>query len=58
MLRAEGRVTFIDGILAAAVLAGLVLNAAVGWWWADPLAAMCWSSTAACEIRAISTGHH
>ena len=28
----------IDGILATAVLVSLVLNAAVGWWWADPLA--------------------
>jgi divalent metal cation (Fe/Co/Zn/Cd) transporter len=27
----------VDGILAAAMLAGLVLNAA-GWWWADPVA--------------------
>jgi hypothetical protein len=26
----------IDGILAVAVLLGLVLNAALGWWWADP----------------------
>jgi divalent metal cation (Fe/Co/Zn/Cd) transporter len=31
-------VTLIDGILATAVLVGLVLNAAVGWWWADPVA--------------------
>jgi divalent metal cation (Fe/Co/Zn/Cd) transporter len=38
VLRSEGRVTFIDGVLAAAVLVGLVLNAAAGWWWADPLA--------------------
>jgi divalent metal cation (Fe/Co/Zn/Cd) transporter len=38
VLRTEGRVTFVDGVLAAAVLAGLVLNAAFGWWWADPLA--------------------
>jgi divalent metal cation (Fe/Co/Zn/Cd) transporter len=38
VLRAEGRVTMIDGILAAAVLGGLVLNAALGWWWADPAA--------------------
>jgi divalent metal cation (Fe/Co/Zn/Cd) transporter len=29
----------IDGVLATAVLAGLVLNASLGWWWADPLAA-------------------
>jgi divalent metal cation (Fe/Co/Zn/Cd) transporter len=26
----------IDGVLAAAVLLGLILNAALGWWWADP----------------------
>jgi divalent metal cation (Fe/Co/Zn/Cd) transporter len=38
VLRAEGRITMIDGILAAAVLCGLLLNAALGWWWADPLA--------------------
>ena len=38
VLRTEGRVTTIDGILAVAVLAGLVLNAALGWWWADPTA--------------------
>jgi len=38
VLRTEGRVTFVDGLLATAVLAGLVLNAAIGWWWADPIA--------------------
>lgn len=38
VLRTEGRVTAIDGVLATAVLAGLVLNALAGWWWADPLA--------------------
>jgi len=38
VVAAEGRVTFVDGLLATAVLAGLVLNAALGWWWADPLA--------------------
>jgi divalent metal cation (Fe/Co/Zn/Cd) transporter len=27
----------IDGVLATAVLAGLVLNAFLGWWWADPV---------------------
>jgi divalent metal cation (Fe/Co/Zn/Cd) transporter len=39
VLRTEGRVTFVDGLLATAVLVGLVLNAAFSWWWADPLAA-------------------
>ena len=38
VLRAEGRITMIDGILATAVLVGLILNAVAGWWWADPLA--------------------
>ena len=30
--------TLIDGVLATAVLVGLVLNAVLGWWWADPVA--------------------
>ncbi len=38
VLTTEGRVTFVDGLLATAVLLGLALNAALGWWWADPLA--------------------
>ncbi|WP_288467526.1 cation transporter [uncultured Curtobacterium sp.] len=38
VLETEGRVTFIDGVLATAVLLGLVLNAMAGWWWADPVA--------------------
>jgi len=38
VLRAEGRIMMIDGILATAVLVGLVLNAPLEWWWADPLA--------------------
>jgi divalent metal cation (Fe/Co/Zn/Cd) transporter len=40
VLMTEGRVTAVDGILALAVLDGLALNAAAGWWWADPLAAI------------------
>jgi divalent metal cation (Fe/Co/Zn/Cd) transporter len=38
VLRTEGRVTMIDGVLAVAVLLGLTLNAGLGWWWADPAA--------------------
>jgi divalent metal cation (Fe/Co/Zn/Cd) transporter len=37
VLKAEGRVTLIDAILATAVLAGLTFNALLGWWWADPV---------------------
>jgi divalent metal cation (Fe/Co/Zn/Cd) transporter len=39
VLETEARVTVIDGLLAVAVLVGLVLNAVFSWWWADPLAA-------------------
>ncbi len=38
VLKTEGRVTLIDGILATAVLVGLLLNSLLGWWWADPCA--------------------
>jgi divalent metal cation (Fe/Co/Zn/Cd) transporter len=38
VLSTEGRVTFIDGLLAVAVLGGLVLDLVLGWWWADPVA--------------------
>lgn len=38
VLKAEGRVTMIDGVLATAVLAGLAMNSFAGWWWADPAA--------------------
>ena len=53
VLRTEGRVTMIDGILAAAVLLGLVLNAALGWWWADPAAGYVLVYCAAREAREI-----
>jgi len=36
VLEREARVTLIDGLLAVAVLAGLILNAWAGLWWADP----------------------
>jgi divalent metal cation (Fe/Co/Zn/Cd) transporter len=54
VLSAEGRVTLIDGLLATAVLAGLVLNATVGWWWADPLAGYVLVFYAVREVRAIA----
>jgi divalent metal cation (Fe/Co/Zn/Cd) transporter len=39
-LRADATETLLCAWLSAALLAGLGLNAAVGWWWADPLAAL------------------
>lgn len=38
VLTTEAHVTLIDAYLAAAVLVGLLLNALLDWWWADPLA--------------------
>ena len=57
VLRTEGRVTMIDGILAAAVLAGLLLNAGLGWWQADPAAGYVLVFYAAREVREIFTAH-
>jgi len=37
---ADSRQTLLCTYLSAAVLLGLLLNAAFGWWWADPAAAL------------------
>lgn len=50
-LRSEASMTFLDGILSAATLSGLVLNAALGLWWADPAAALVVAIAAAGEAR-------
>jgi divalent metal cation (Fe/Co/Zn/Cd) transporter len=58
VLKTEGRVTLVDAILAAAVLLGLVLNAVLGWWWADPLAGLVLVYYALREASGIFTGGH
>ncbi|HUY59560.1 MAG TPA: hypothetical protein VMV16_07605 [Solirubrobacteraceae bacterium] len=40
VLRTEARITVIDGALATTILLGVLLNTALGWWWADPTAAL------------------
>jgi len=40
VLRTEGHVTMIDGLLACAVLLGVLLNTVLGWWWADSAASL------------------
>lgn len=37
---ADSHQTLICSYLSAALLVGLVLNSALGWWWADPVAAL------------------
>lgn len=53
VLTTEARVTIIDGLLACAVLLGLALNAALGWWAADPAASFVIVFYAAREARSI-----
>jgi divalent metal cation (Fe/Co/Zn/Cd) transporter len=51
VLTTESRVTVIDALLACAVLLGLLLNAALGWWWADPVTALVIAGVAVREGR-------
>ena len=49
--RAEASMTFLDGCLATSILVALALNLALGWWWADPVAALLIGVVAAREAR-------
>lgn len=40
-LRAEAKETLACSYLSLTLLIGLAANAAAGWWWADPVAALC-----------------
>jgi divalent metal cation (Fe/Co/Zn/Cd) transporter len=48
-LRADAAETLLCSWLSATLLAGLVLNTTLGWWWADPLAAVGIAALAAKE---------
>ena len=48
---ADAAETSLCACLSAVVLAGLVLNAAAGWWWANPLAALVVAALAVREGR-------
>ena len=39
-LEADSRQTDLCAVLSAILLGGLVLNSVLGWWWADPVAAL------------------
>ena len=45
-------------VRTGAVVAGLVLSAGLGWWWADPTAGYVLVLYAAREARAILAGQH
>jgi divalent metal cation (Fe/Co/Zn/Cd) transporter len=40
-LKADSRQTSLCAYLSLILLAGLLLNALAGWWWADPVAGLC-----------------
>jgi divalent metal cation (Fe/Co/Zn/Cd) transporter len=47
----ESRQTMLCAYLSAALLVGLLANAALGWWWADPMAALVIAGVAVREAR-------
>jgi divalent metal cation (Fe/Co/Zn/Cd) transporter len=57
-LLADSTATLLCSYLSAILLAGLVLNAAVGWWWADSLAAIGIAFLAVREGMEIWRGEH
>ena len=57
VLTTESRVTVIDGLLASAVLLGLLLNSALGWWWAYPATGLVIVYYAGREARTIYAEH-
>ena len=56
-LRADSQETFLCAWLSAALLAGLALNAMLGWWWADSVAAVAIAGFAVKEGREAWEGH-
>jgi len=52
----ESRQTMLCAYLSAALLAGLGLNALLGWWWADPVTALLLAGVAGREARAAWRG--
>lgn len=50
-LRSEATMTFLDAALSASTMLGLALNASLGWWWADPAAALIVAVAAVREAR-------
>jgi divalent metal cation (Fe/Co/Zn/Cd) transporter len=52
----EGRQNLLCAYLSAALLTGLVANLALGWWWADPVAALVVAGVALREGRAAWRG--
>jgi len=48
---ADSKQTLLCTYLSAVLLVGLVANAVLGWWWADPVAALVIAAVAVREVR-------
>jgi len=58
VLRADAAETFLCSWLSVILLAGLVLNSTVGWWWADPVAGLGIAALAIREGKEAWEGEH
>lgn len=56
-LRGDGVLTLAAAALAAITLAALVLNSALDWWWADPLAALLIAAGLGAEAIRVTIRH-
>lgn len=57
-MRADAKQTDFCFYLSAILLAGLLLNALLGWWWADPVAGLVMAPIVANEGREALSGEH
>ena len=57
-MKADARQTDFCFYLSVILLAGLLLNALLGWWWADPVAALVMAPIIANEGREVLSGEH
>jgi len=58
VLMEEAVVTVVDGLLAVALLIGVLLDMYFGWWWADPVASLVLVFIGAREALHIFKGSH
>jgi len=52
-LRGDGTLSGVGAAIALLAIAGLLANRTLGWWWADPTAALVVAAVAGLEARAV-----
>ena len=51
--RGDGTLSGVGAAIAVLAVTGLLANRTLGWWWADPAAALVVAAVAALEARAV-----